>query len=302
MSRPLDWISVAPVAGSTIERLTVSHHSHDPSRQRTRTMCIRKRPPADITSSTPGWIGIGIDERTERGANELVRRPAEDRFHRRRRVEDEPGHRRDPGGFSAVRARAPFGRRRMWGQLADDIGGTALWTARAGDLDQRSAWKEAQAILDHVAETAPELRVRSRPFPVRWEGDETLFQVRGTCCLWYTTFEEPDRCGEGYCTTCPLRDDDVRHERLCRYLAELLAGALLAFGSSRSLNSMSLGDDVARVLGLSSSAPCSLPRSCTCSPNSGAPTELPVGIVTGIIGAPYLLWLLARANRIGAGG
>ncbi|MGQ0615670.1 MAG: FecCD family ABC transporter permease [Acidimicrobiia bacterium] len=32
-----------------------------------------------------------------------------------------------------------------------------------------------------------------------------------------------------------------------------------------------------------------------------APTELPVGVVTGIIGAPYLLWLLARANRIGAG-
>lgn len=33
-----------------------------------------------------------------------------------------------------------------------------------------------------------------------------------------------------------------------------------------------------------------------------APTELPVGVVTGIIGAPYLLYLLARANRIGAGG
>jgi iron complex transport system permease protein len=33
-----------------------------------------------------------------------------------------------------------------------------------------------------------------------------------------------------------------------------------------------------------------------------APTEIPVGIVTGIIGAPYLLWLLARANRVGAGG
>lgn len=33
-----------------------------------------------------------------------------------------------------------------------------------------------------------------------------------------------------------------------------------------------------------------------------APTELPVGVVTGIIGAPYLLWLLARANRFGAGG
>lgn len=30
--------------------------------------------------------------------------------------------------------------------------------------------------------------------------------------------------------------------------------------------------------------------------------ELPVGIVTGILGAPYLLLLLVRANRIGSGG
>jgi iron complex transport system permease protein len=33
-----------------------------------------------------------------------------------------------------------------------------------------------------------------------------------------------------------------------------------------------------------------------------APTELPVGVVTGVVGAPYLLYLLARANRIGTGG
>ncbi len=33
-----------------------------------------------------------------------------------------------------------------------------------------------------------------------------------------------------------------------------------------------------------------------------APTELPVGVVTGIVGAPYLIWLLARANRIGTAG
>ena len=30
--------------------------------------------------------------------------------------------------------------------------------------------------------------------------------------------------------------------------------------------------------------------------------EMPVGIVTGIVGAPYLVWLLARSNRIGSGG
>ncbi|HEV7759732.1 MAG TPA: iron chelate uptake ABC transporter family permease subunit [Acidimicrobiales bacterium] len=33
-----------------------------------------------------------------------------------------------------------------------------------------------------------------------------------------------------------------------------------------------------------------------------APTELPVGIVTAVLGAPYLLFLLARANKIGSGG
>jgi iron complex transport system permease protein len=33
-----------------------------------------------------------------------------------------------------------------------------------------------------------------------------------------------------------------------------------------------------------------------------APTELPVGIITAVLGAPYLLLLLARANRIGSAG
>ncbi|MPZ83289.1 MAG: iron chelate uptake ABC transporter family permease subunit [Actinophytocola sp.] len=31
-------------------------------------------------------------------------------------------------------------------------------------------------------------------------------------------------------------------------------------------------------------------------------TQLPVGVVTGVLGAPFLLWLLARANRAGSGG
>ena len=31
-------------------------------------------------------------------------------------------------------------------------------------------------------------------------------------------------------------------------------------------------------------------------------TRLPVGVVTGALGAPFLLWLLARANRAGSGG
>lgn len=33
-----------------------------------------------------------------------------------------------------------------------------------------------------------------------------------------------------------------------------------------------------------------------------APTELPVGVITAILGAPYLLFLLGQANKIGRGG
>jgi iron complex transport system permease protein len=31
-------------------------------------------------------------------------------------------------------------------------------------------------------------------------------------------------------------------------------------------------------------------------------TQLPVGVVTGVVGAPYLMFLLARVNRVGSGG
>ena len=32
------------------------------------------------------------------------------------------------------------------------------------------------------------------------------------------------------------------------------------------------------------------------------PTPLPTGVVTGAVGAPYLLWLLVTTNRQGGGG
>jgi iron complex transport system permease protein len=60
-----------------------------------------------------------------------------------------------------------------------------------------------------------------------------------------------------------------------------------------------------RSLGLLPSAACGsllLVASDLVGRRLFAPTELPVGIITAILGAPYLLFLLARANRIGAGG
>lgn len=127
--------------------------------------------------------------------------------------------------FDDVRARAPFGRRGMWGQLADDVCGSALWTAREVGLDPRAAWAEANAIIDVVAAAVPELRVRPRLFPVQWSGGESIWQVKGTCCLWYTTAAEPDTLGDGFCTSCPLRPDDIRHDRLVEWLETQAATA-----------------------------------------------------------------------------
>jgi iron-siderophore transport system permease protein len=60
-----------------------------------------------------------------------------------------------------------------------------------------------------------------------------------------------------------------------------------------------------RSLGLLPSAACGallLTASDLVGRRIFAPTELPVGVVTAVVGAPFLLWLLARANRIGSGG
>ncbi|HEU4841184.1 MAG TPA: iron chelate uptake ABC transporter family permease subunit [Ilumatobacteraceae bacterium] len=67
-------------------------------------------------------------------------------------------------------------------------------------------------------------------------------------------------------------------------IARRLTGSPLAVGSSALVGALLvlLSDLVAR--------------------RAFAPTELPVGVVTGVVGAPYLLWLLARSNRVGRGG
>lgn len=61
----------------------------------------------------------------------------------------------------------------------------------------------------------------------------------------------------------------------------------------------------ARSLGLVTAAACGallVTSSDLVARRLFAPTELPVGVVTAILGAPYLLYLMARANRIGSGG
>jgi len=118
------------------------------------------------------------------------------------------------------RTRAPLGRAGMWGQAADEITGTALRTARAVGLDEGAAWTEASSILDRLALLVPRSKARARPFPVAAATRSCLFQVKGTCCLWYRSVPGSDPAGEGYCVACPKRTDADRYSLLVAHLDE----------------------------------------------------------------------------------
>lgn len=131
--------------------------------------------------------------------------------------------------LGAVRARARYGLRGLWGAVADDLTGTALWAAelagrdqaeqRAHGADPGQAWRVGTALTDRVATRVPQLRARPRLFPVSWSRGKALAQVKGTCCLYFRTYDGvPDPSGEGYCTTCPFREDESRRRRLRDHL------------------------------------------------------------------------------------
>ncbi len=120
--------------------------------------------------------------------------------------------------LDAIRALAPFGRRGLWGTAADEVAGAALWAARAGASDLDAAWRTAVAVTDALAARAPWIRTRPRPFSVDVDQGRSLFPVKGTCCLYYKTQPQPPDPRDGYCTTCPLRDDTSRRQRLVEHL------------------------------------------------------------------------------------
>jgi hypothetical protein len=126
----------------------------------------------------------------------------------------------------AVRARAPFGLRGMWGTLADHLAEVALRRAREGRRDPEAAWAAVDALLDDLAGHQPLLVARPRPHRVGPPGAApALFATKGTCCLVYkaagpagTPAQRRRLVAEAACTSCPLRPEDDRAARLLAYL------------------------------------------------------------------------------------
>lgn len=96
--------------------------------------------------------------------------------------------------------------------------------ARRLGLDELETWRRCELLLvDAIHAGAPGLRHRPHLLPVPLSGGTAHYQVRGTCCLSYRTFDQPDPNGDGYCATCPLRTDDSRTRRLRAHLEQASA-------------------------------------------------------------------------------
>lgn len=123
--------------------------------------------------------------------------------------------------FAAVRSATRYPTRSMWGSLADGIAGTALWRGvRLGTADP-ALWDRAGAFLDRLEERTRLLRIRPSLAEIAWSGGVAQLSVKGTCCLYFKTFEgKPDPCGEGYCSSCPFRAPESRTEKWASWLEE----------------------------------------------------------------------------------
>jgi hypothetical protein len=121
----------------------------------------------------------------------------------------------------AVRARAPFGLRGMWGTLADHLAEVTLRRAREQGRDAEVAWAASEALLDDLAARQPLLRSRPRRQDVPGPDRPELFAAKGTCCLVYKPAGSVAAAG---CTSCPLRPAAEREAGFLRYLAVLRTG------------------------------------------------------------------------------
>lgn len=135
--------------------------------------------------------------------------------------------------FAAIRARAPFGIRGMWGNFADGIAHAALWQVRknGAETDASAAFATAMALIDELASRVPLSKLRPRLERVPWSGGTGWIAIKTTCCLLYksraSVGPEASRRGvtvdfeidpEDECPLCPFLEDGEHRAKWAYWL------------------------------------------------------------------------------------
>ncbi|TDE01476.1 (2Fe-2S)-binding protein [Jiangella asiatica] len=169
------------------------------------------------------WFGFGAQGFCERLAlRQVVVLPATDGFERRLA---EPAVAILKPVFDQVHQLTRVGQRVLWAAVSDSVHqimlsaglprGTDSGPGLGAALD--GAWLGAGAIVDALAERAPELTARPRRFRVVDDDLAASWLVRGGCCFVY-------REGADYCVTCPIIGDDERRAALLRWMRSIGLG------------------------------------------------------------------------------
>ncbi|MCC5951357.1 MAG: (2Fe-2S)-binding protein [Acidimicrobiia bacterium] len=179
--------TAALVLGAVVPTLAPSTvHLHVDADQRVRSICF--------TGDVLGGVDVADTIVAERWAIEITTALAP--------------------GVEAIRSRFPYGRRGMWGAVADRVAATAVAADRAIGGAGEAGWQVAEQLLATLSEHAPVSFTRPTAQVVEVDGRALWFVGKGTCCLAYRTVDDPcPSSGRGYCTSCPLTTPACRRRR-----------------------------------------------------------------------------------------
>ncbi len=112
--------------------------------------------------------------------------------------------------FAAIRQRAPFGTRGMWGTAADSVMSGAAYEALRSGRDEREEIERARVFVDTLATTSGLPVTRPTTLTIPCTVRDVVVVEKGTCCLWYKVPDEAQddgaehTPGPHYCLSCPL--------------------------------------------------------------------------------------------------
>ncbi|MFC7327275.1 (2Fe-2S)-binding protein [Marinactinospora rubrisoli] len=115
--------------------------------------------------------------------------------------------------LAALHRHTRVGLRTLWGWVMDTMHFYMLNPARFLGRDAEAAWERASRLGDALVLAGATTRARPRLFPFCENHPRGTWAVRGTCCFDYKGDPE-----HGFCTTCPLKEDDERRAELRQWI------------------------------------------------------------------------------------